>query len=209
MVSCERIVISDRNALAWVMTSSERLLMKWSVAPDRFSRLSQIAQLTGWLHRQGLPASAPLPSEEGSLQVEIGAASICLQRVVQGDLLEVQDLEQVQAAGVVLARLHHALADYPGTDQIVPPGGQTKSLTTRVTDWLGSAGGHVPRAGSNTLRQLVDGTPTDLPPTQLIHGDFRSSNILCTGVEIAAVIDLEEARLDHCRLFTIEGVVGV
>jgi homoserine kinase type II len=78
MESCDRIVISDRNALAWVMTSSERLLMKWSVAPDRFSRLSQIAQLTRWLHRQGLPVSPMVPSEEGALQVEIGAASMCL-----------------------------------------------------------------------------------------------------------------------------------
>jgi homoserine kinase type II len=48
------------------------------------------------------------------------------------------------------------------------------------------------------LRQLVAGAPADLPPTQLVHGDFRSSNILCSGAEIAAVIDFEEARLDHC-----------
>jgi len=31
--SCERIVISDRNALAWVTTPSGQLLAKWSVAP--------------------------------------------------------------------------------------------------------------------------------------------------------------------------------
>lgn len=27
---------------------------------------------------------------------------------------------------------------------------------------------------------------------------FRSSNVLCAGPKIAAVIDFEEARLDHC-----------
>jgi homoserine kinase type II len=31
--SCERIVISGRNALAWVTTPSGRLLAKWSVPP--------------------------------------------------------------------------------------------------------------------------------------------------------------------------------
>lgn len=41
--SCERIVISDRNALAWVTNPSGRLLAKWSVAPERFPRLSQRA----------------------------------------------------------------------------------------------------------------------------------------------------------------------
>ena len=48
------------------------------------------------------------------------------------------------------------------------------------------------------MRRLVDAAQADLPPTQLVHGDFRSSNILCTDTEIAAVLDFEEVRLDHC-----------
>src|ERR1044072_4251987 len=46
--SCERIVISERNALAWITTRSGQLLTKWSGAPARFPRLPQIAQLTRW-----------------------------------------------------------------------------------------------------------------------------------------------------------------
>jgi homoserine kinase type II len=70
--SCERIVISDRNALAWVTTSSGRLVAKWSAAAERFARLSQIARLTHWLDGSGLPVSAPVPSSGGRLQVEAG-----------------------------------------------------------------------------------------------------------------------------------------
>ena len=196
--SCERIVISDRNALAWVTTPSGRLLAKWSVAAERFPRLSQIARLTHWLDRNGLPVSAAVQSVDGSLQVEVDNVSMCLQRVIQGDFLNVDDAEQVQAAGAILARFHHALAAYPDADQVVPRERRPKPLTARVTDWLHSAGEQVPRNGREALRELVAEAPDDRRPTQLVHGDFRSSNVLCVGPKIAAVIDFEEARFDHC-----------
>jgi homoserine kinase type II len=195
---CERIVISDRNALAWVTTPSGRLLAKWSVVRERFPRLSQIARLTHWLDGKGLPVSAPVRSVDGRLQVEAGEVSMCIQQVVQGGLLNVDDAEQVQAAGAILARLHHALAGYPDADQVVPPRGRPKPLAARVTAWLDSASEHVPEAARDALRRLVADAPPDLPAMQLVHGDFRSSNVLCDGPRIAAVIDFEEARLDHC-----------
>jgi len=140
--SCERIVISDRNALAWVTTPSGRLLAKWSVAPERFPRLSRIARLTHWLDGKGLPVSAPVQTLDGRLQVEVDEVSMGLQRVIEGE--------------------------------------------------------HVPQAARDALRGLVADAPADRPTTQLVHGDFRSSNVLCTGHTIAAVIDFESARLDHC-----------
>jgi homoserine kinase type II len=196
--SCERIVISGRNALAWATTPSGRLLAKWSVAPERFPRLAQIARLTRWLDGNGLPVSPPVQSLDGRLQVEVGEVSMGLQRVIHGDFLDVADAEQVQAAGAMLARLHHALATYPDADQVVPPEGRPKPLAARVTDWLDSDSEHVPEAARDALRRLVADAPADRPTTQLVHGDFRSSNVLCTGPRIAAVIDFEEARLDHC-----------
>lgn len=53
---------SDRNALAWITTASGWLLAKWSAAPERFARLSQIARLTHWL--DGL-ARTPIRSSRG------------------------------------------------------------------------------------------------------------------------------------------------
>lgn len=196
--SCQRIVISGRNALAWVTARAGQLLAKWSVAPARFPRLRQIAQLTRWLDGKGLPVSAPVPSLDGHLQVELEDVSICLQRVIRGDLLDVENRDQVRAAGATLARLHHALEAYPWTDQVVPPEARPEPLVVRVTDWLSSAGEHVPDVGRNALRRLVADAPSDVLPTQVVHGDFRSSNVLCAGPRIAAVIDFEEARLDHC-----------
>jgi homoserine kinase type II len=97
--SCEQIVISDRSALAWLRTPSGQLLAKWSVTPERFPRLSQIARLTHWLDSNGLPVSAPVQSLDGCLQVEVDEISMCLQRVIQGDLLDVEDGDQVTVGG--------------------------------------------------------------------------------------------------------------
>lgn len=196
--SCERIVMSDRNALAWVTTPSGRLIAKWSVAPGRFPRLAQIARLTQWLDSEGLPVSPPVQSLDGSLQVEIDQTSMSLQHVIQGDLLDVDDAGQVRAAGAVLARLHQALAAYPDADQVVADARPPQLLADRVAGWLDAAGAHVPETGRDALAALLAGAPADPLPLQVVHGDIRSSNLLCTGSTISAVIDFEEARLDHC-----------
>ncbi|MFK3983067.1 phosphotransferase [Micromonospora sp. NPDC050397] len=195
--SCEQIVMSDGNALAWVGTPSGRLLAKWSVMPERFPRLAQTARLTSWLHSRQLPVSAPVPARDGRLQVEVDRVSMGLQREIVGDLLDTADLHQVQAAGAVLARLQDALAAYPNADQIpalaVPP----KPLTVRITDWLDSRADHLPVAARDTLRGLVANAPPGQLPRQLVHFDFRSANILCAHGEVAAILDFEEAQHDH------------
>jgi len=44
---------------------------------------------------------------------------------------------------------------------------------------------------------LLADVPSGGLPVQLVHGDFRSANVLCAEEGIAAVIDFEEARFDH------------
>jgi homoserine kinase type II len=208
--SCERIVMSDGNALAWVGTPSGRLLAKWSVAPERFPRLAETARLTSWLHGhrapanppgrtapRGLPVSAPVPARDGRLQVEVDGVSVGVQREILGDLLDTADPGQVRAAGAVLARLQHALAAYPDAGRIPAPDVPAKPLPARITDWLDSRAGHLPVVARDTLRGLVAGAPPDRLPRQLVHFDFRSANLLCEGGEIVAILDFEEARPEH------------
>lgn len=111
--SPERVVMSDRNALVWVRRGDERLLLKWSVAPDRFERLTFAAELTAWLGTLGLPVSAPVPTLAGEVQVTSAGISMGLQRVIDGGHLDVDDADQVRAAGATLARLHDALRECP------------------------------------------------------------------------------------------------
>lgn len=193
--SCERIVMSDGNALAWLTTSSGRLLAKWSVVPERFARLAEVARLTHWLDDRRVPVSAPIPALDGRLQVEAGRVSTGLQRVIDGELLDVTDPGQVRAAGVALAGLQKNLAAYP--DQVAALAGTPLSLPERITGWLDSRPSPVPAPARDTLRTLVAGAPPDRMPRQLVHFDFRSANLLCTDGGISAILDFEEARYEH------------
>jgi homoserine kinase type II len=195
--SCDRILISDNNALAWVGTSSGRMLLKWSVAPARFRRLAALARLTAWLEVEGLPVSAPVATLDGRVQLETDGASLGLQREIDGDILDTTSPDQVRAAGAVLAQLHDALAFYPEADQVPGLDAATTHLADQINGWLDSCPEHVPATACDTLRRLVaDARPGSLP-TQLVHGDYRAANVLCAVPGIAAVIDFEEARFDH------------
>jgi homoserine kinase type II len=194
--SCERIVMSGGNALAWVRTPAGRLLAKWSVVPWRFPGLAQTARLTSWLDGQGLPVSAPVPAKDGRPQVETGSVSIGVQREIAGNLLDVADPAQVRTAGAVLARLQDALAAYPHADQLPVFAHASQPLAARVTGWLDRAD-HLPVTARDALRALVADAPPDHPSPQLVHYDFRSANILCARGEIVAILDFEEAQHEH------------
>lgn len=110
---CVRLVISDRNLLAWITAGDRRLIAKWSVAPKRFQHLADTATLLMWLHDKGIPVAAPVPARDGRLRVELGNVSLGVFPVIDGDLLDVRDPAQVAEAGRMLATLHDAMAAYP------------------------------------------------------------------------------------------------
>jgi homoserine kinase type II len=195
--SCERIVMSDRNALAWVGTPGGRMIAKWSVASERFPRLAALARLTVWLDGQGLPVSAPLATSDGHHQLEVDGASLCLQQVVRGDLLDTRKQEEVRAAGAVLAHLHAALASFPDAGRIPGLAARPTTIATEIAGWLDAVPDQVPGTARDALRRMVADAPEGVLPSQLVHGDFRSANVLCFGSKVAAVLDFEEARLDH------------
>lgn len=151
--SCDRIVISASKLLAWLTVDGRRLVAKCAVNPVLFSRLSEVDALTAWLGGEGLPVAAPIAAADCRLRVEREGLSLGLYPLVGGELLDTDDADQVEAAGRMLAALHHALAAYP----------------------LSVAG----------ARALED--------QQLVHGDFRSANILQDGNGITAILDFDEA----------------
>ncbi|NYI76190.1 phosphotransferase enzyme family protein [Nocardioides panzhihuensis] len=126
--ACERLVISDANCLAWVVVDGRRMIAKWSMRQAVFARLAAIARLTSWLDERGVPVSAPQPARDGRVQVEVGGFSLGLQNVVDGDLLDIADPAQVQAAGEMLATMHAAMAEYPGAI----PAGEPKAPCTQL-----------------------------------------------------------------------------
>lgn len=195
--SCARITMSDTNALAWVSTSSGPMVAKWGVAPERFPRLAALAALTTWLDEQHLPVSRPVPTADGRVQLQADGVSLGLQREIAGHLLETSSPRQVRAAGVALCRLHDALATAPEVHRFPAPPMAPGSLRARIGTWLQAAPEHLPPDGRDALRALLDDAPYEALPVQLVHGDFRSANVLCDEDDVVAVIDFEEARFDH------------
>jgi homoserine kinase type II len=172
VTSCDRVVISDWNVMAWVMANERRLIAKWSALPQRFARLGDSARIVSWLDSRGIPVAAPIPAADGRLLVEFDNDAkgrvksrlplpesrflLGVLPAIEGDLLDLNDPVQVTDAGQMLAAVHEALASYP---------------------------------------HQVGGRRSE-GQEQLVHNDFRSANVLHNGTRITAVLDLEEVTYD-------------
>ncbi|MET8522441.1 phosphotransferase [Nocardioides sp. NPDC004968] len=161
LTACERLVISDANCLAWITVDGCRMIAKWSMRPRVFARLAAIARLTAWLGERGIPVSMPQAARDGRVQVEVDGFSLGLQRVVDGELLDITDPDQVRAAGEMLARMHAAMADYPElipTDEPPAPGAQLVGNDFRSANilWSGGKIAAVLDLEETTYRRRVD-----------------------------------------------------
>lgn len=110
---CDRLVISSQKLMAWTRTDHGRLIAKLSAGPEPSGRLAETAALIVWLQDGGVPVAAPVPARDGRLQVDLEHGSLGLSPVIDGELLDVDDLGQVSEAGHMLAALHDMLARYP------------------------------------------------------------------------------------------------
>lgn len=196
-LSCRRLVLSDHNALAWVETSEDALVVKWTNNTSRFDKLHALAELTGWLSSRDLPVSHHLPALDGSMQLRHDGASLSVQRHVDGGLLEVADPGQVAAAGRLLAHVQNALRDYPHPSTVDDPNSHPVPMGRHLRSWLEIDHPEVPAGVLQRLAELVEGAPPEPRDTQLVHGDLRSANVLCRGVGIAALLDFEESHFEN------------
>jgi len=195
--SCDRIVMSDHNALAWTRSDGNGYILKWSVVPERFSRLASVAELTAWLGGGGVPVSAPVAALDGRVHVERDGVSMGLQHHVAGHLLDVTRELEVRAAGSSLARLHDALAHYLLVEQISQNTSGQRQIETRIVAWLDSERSRsVPGLAKRELRRRAAQRSAGALTAQLVHGDFRSANLLVDQGRVVAIIDFEEARQD-------------
>ena len=173
--ACDRIIISDANAVAWVRTDRGPLVAKWSRAQGRFARLAAVADLLRALHAQGLPVAPPLTAIDGRNReiVESGPTplSLTVQPLVEGELLDVTDETAVRRAGACLASLHDALAAHRDSRLT---GVRPADLRRGIEAWLERDDAGAAPAASARLRDLVE----PLPP---IDTSNRSWSTTTTG----------------------------
>jgi homoserine kinase type II len=200
--TCDRILISDNNAIAWLRTNQGTLVAKWSRAQDQFVRLTAIADLLQALHKQRVPVAPPLASVDAQHRVIVDSGSsllsITVQPHVDGDLLDTTDETAVRQAGACLASLHRALAIHRDSRLIEVEPGLPVDLRQRIETWLElEDAGMAPTASARLRDQIVSLPPIDSEP-QLIHNDYRASNIITADSEVLAVIDFDGVTWDYC-----------
>ena len=196
--SCRRLTISDHNAIAWVRTDRDELVVKWSREERLFPRLEATTGLITSLADQGIPVAAPLPARDGAVRVvtdgPIGPLSIAVLPEIDGTWLDVTDLDAVRSVGTCLARMHEALG---GLELPVLEGPPPRAPRERVRIWLEEHDHGRATSASARLAALVQDVPDLVDTPQLVHGDVRAANLLMQGGQVAAVLDLDEVRVDH------------
>ncbi|WP_345609736.1 phosphotransferase enzyme family protein [Pseudonocardia adelaidensis] len=200
--ACDRILISAANGIAWLCTDRGTVVAKWSRAQDQFVRLAAIADLLQVLHGQGIPVAPPLPSVDGRLRVIVDSAasplSMTVQPHVDGGLLDITDDTAVRRAGACLAHLHCALAVHRDSRLIEVEPARPVDLRRRLETWLDHDDAGTVPAASARLREQVASLPPIDSGLQLIHNDYRASNIITAGSEVAAVLDFDRVTWDYC-----------
>lgn len=201
VTQCERIVFSAGNALAWIATDRGPMIAKSSAYTEFHPHLEEASRLTSWLGDSSFPVSAPIPARSGGVRFRADGASIELQAVMEGSLLDAEDPAQAHMAGATLAQLHLLLEAYPHAGDVEGPPYHPRrdgTLRARIDTWLESEASGVPADLTALAARLSATAPDESPPTQVVHHDYRSANLLCNGAAMTAVLDFEEARPDHC-----------
>lgn len=165
---CDRLVISGWNAMAWVVRGEQRFVAKWSAVPTNFGQLRDAAAITTFVHQRGVPAAAPIPSSDGRLLVE--------QRNLSNRRL--RSLLPVPGGRFlvgVLPVVDGELLDVDDPAQVVEAAHTLASLHELLATYP---------------HRLQGGSPSE--GQQIVHNDFRSSNLLQDEGRITAVLDFEE-----------------
>ncbi|WP_154794708.1 phosphotransferase enzyme family protein [Occultella kanbiaonis] len=209
VVDCERVLISDHNAIAWVRTDTSRLVVKVGSRASAFERLAAIADVLGDLDAAGLPVAAPLPSIGGARRVVDHTdrpLSVVVQPLVEGALLDTSDAVAVRAAGAALAHLHAAAADLPTAGATINRSVPDPDLRRRLLTGVDAARSErAPRAGARLAQLLAELPDIDTAP-HLIHSDYRGTNILMSGRRVVAILDFDEMTVDH-RVYDVARAV--
>lgn len=117
--------------------------------------------------------------------------------MIDAKLLDTKDFDAVYAAGREYAYLHQALARYPDPERIPPPADYPPPLTERIATLIESYESKTTQAKLGRLQGLADDADSCDLPYQLVHGDYRSANVLYGSKNVAAVLDFEEVHTDH------------
>lgn len=220
----ERILLSDRNAIAWVHTDQGTLVAKVCADTTRFTRLGLIADVVAHLAEAGQPVPQPRRADDGATRVVVGSPPGQHEPGVQDDDASASTQDgphpRLGPGGQCLSVtvqpfMPGALLDVGDATGVRAAGAALARLHLAVVDLpqtghlragdlrhrlRRSARAHArhraPRAAVQLAEMLTVLPDLDTAP-HLVHRDYRSTNVLMAGAQVSAVLDFDEMRLDH------------
>jgi Ser/Thr protein kinase RdoA (MazF antagonist) len=213
-VTCERLVMSDQNLLAWVHAGIRSFVVKACAAEAQFARLAGIAEVVALVGGQGLPVAAPVPALNGAHRVVVAGpvpVSVFVMPLIAGTPLDPADDAALRATGAALARLHRVLAEIdvelPGpVPHAVLGAAAPRPVRALPDDAPGRT--RAPRAIAR-LDSLLGGLAELGAATTLVHGDVRGANVLIADGGAAVLLDHDSMGLGHRVLDLARGAATI
>lgn len=203
------------QAIYFVDIPDNRFVLKLYAATTETAQIQYEHSLLTFLQSADLPFAIPVPictaSGKTFITVEANGLSLkaaLLPRLV-GQTMNRRNLDQIQAAGFALAKLHHQLAKFDPQDQLarLPFWGALSQIHLHVSDPLAvpqilSLGLEEQRHFSQLLDEVIESAPHLYAtlPIQTIHADYITPNILVDRDQVVGILDFEFATRD-LRLF--------
>lgn len=199
------------HAIYFVRTSDNRFVLKFYAATTETAQIYYEHSLLAFLQSTPLPFAIPVPirtvSGETFVAVEVEGRFLnaALMPRLVGQLMSRRNLNQIQAAGFALAKLHDELAKFDSQGQLasLPFWGALERIHPQISNPL-----TVPRLlglelkdqrrFGQLLHEAIESAPhlyTKLP-IQTIHADYITPNILVDGDRIVGILDFEFATRD-------------
>lgn len=150
--------------------------------------------LTDHLARAGFPAPRPLRNGAGLWTGRLNGRPAAVIEWLTGEWLRAPDLDQMTAAGRVLAELHVKAADFPATrvNPVGPP--QWRTLAARCAEKAGGESRRMLDALNAELDRLEAAGTASLPGGP-IHADYFPDNVLFDQGRPSGVIDFYFAHV--------------
>jgi homoserine kinase type II len=203
------------NATYFVDILDRQFVLKLYATTTETSQIYYEHSLLTFLQPTNLPFAIPVPirasSGETFIAVEADGQTLnvaLLPRLV-GQPMDRQNLNQVQAAGSALAKLHRQLAHFDPQGQFarLPFWGVLDQIHPQVSAPLKipqilNLGLEDHRRFGQLLNEVIEAAPHLYAtlPIQTIHADYIAPNILVENDEVAGILDFEFATRD-LRLF--------
>lgn len=184
----------EDNINARVATSHGDVVVREYVRSAPAKVAAELA-LVAHLARSGFPTPAPFAADSGELFTLVAGKPIAVFPFVSGEVPPAMTPDLAGQAGVLLARMHTATAEW--ADDRVPVVDRLGVLDTAVTSEIGLEGADGWRG---EVRRFLDSRAGDLAllaeqPAGPLHHDLHRQNLLVGDGRVTAVLDFDE--LNH------------